>query len=82
MELQNKVSMKTIYEIWGRVEDGVGNTVSTPEQCLIMKRSGLIEKDNVPLYSVRTETWEEAMQIHHDHNGWGKYEPISLASLK
>lgn len=35
----------------------------------------LVKDSPVEFYSVCAESWEDAMQIYYDNQGWGKYIP-------
>lgn len=67
--------MSTIYEVWGDSVSNVGLLVSTQEGIADMSRRGLIEPELSPLYSIRAESWDEAMAYHHAHNDWEPYNP-------
>lgn len=74
----------TIYEAWGRVEwDGpYACTFSTVEGCADMLAQGLMNDFDdppnplVPLFSVRAKSWEDAMTIYHEIQGWEPYKPL------
>ena len=63
-----------IYEVW-RSEDGSEQAISDSEQIVDMNNKGMLI-GMAPFYSIRAATWEEAMQINYDINGWGTYKPM------
>jgi len=70
----------TIFECWGVPEELVdledpvcGITFTTRENAQKMSKNGVIEPIEVPLYSVRAETWEDALIAHHEIQGWEPY---------
>lgn len=73
----------TIYECWAVPEEdqdpdegATALTFTTPENALAMKAKGLMEPGEIPVYSVRADSWDEAMTIHHEVQGWEPYKPM------
>lgn len=65
-----------IYECWSN-EDGTELTFLTadhPQHDFLTK--DVYDVRMMHLYSIRAETYNEAMQAHHDAQGWGPYRPM------
>lgn len=64
-----------VFEAWGTIEHGA-HLISTKENCLKMKGQGLLEEEDVPLFSIRGTSWTEVMTIYNEVNGWAPYVPM------
>lgn len=41
-----------------------------------MKLYGDLDEDAEAIYSIKAATWEEALSVHHDIQGWTPYVPM------
>ena len=76
-----------LVELYAELEPGEGlvltkkkygnaSTLSTPKNIEYMKDADLFDPEERPIWSIRCETWEEAMQFYYDFNGYGTYVPM------
>lgn len=64
-----------IYEAWGSIDTGA-HTFSTSEGIRDMLSKGMMEEGDEHLFSIRADSWEEAMTIYHEAQGWEPYRPL------
>lgn len=64
-----------VYECWIG-DDGTDITLTSPEIAADHRERGLIPADAVLAYSFEADTYNEAMQMHYDRQGWGTYHPM------
>jgi len=72
-----------IYECWAVPEEdqdpeegATSITFTTRENALSMKTKGQLDPGQIPFYSIRADSWDEAMAIHHEVQGWEPYKPM------
>lgn len=67
-----------IYECWTDPEDAecIGLTFTTAQNARKLLVDGVLATTSVPLYSVRAESWDDAMMAHYEIQGWGSYVPM------
>ncbi len=59
---------------------GPANLFTTPENLaknpFLLEPLEEIDPEGIELYCIRAESWDEAMQIYYDIQGWGKHKPV------
>jgi hypothetical protein len=67
-----------ICECWYHPDDryNVGITFTTQENAIELVKNGMIEPGEIAIYSVKADTWAEAMTIHHEIQGYEPYVPF------
>lgn len=64
-----------IYECWTTDdEDTTGCLFTTPENARRMIETKVIVGE--PRYSIRADSWDEAMTAHCEIQGWAPYVPM------
>lgn len=69
---EEELTQPIIFEAWGPVGDRP-YSISTKDNCQSLKEKGIMEKSFVPLLSIRASSWEEAMTVYFEIQGWGPY---------
>lgn len=62
-----------VFEAWGTIEDGA-SMISTPENAIALQK--LAGEEEIPLFSIKSASWNEVMTIYHEINGWEPYRPM------
>ena len=71
--------MESIYEVWEDYNEKMLSesiTVSTREGIEKSKSQGDLSLRAKLLYTITASTWEDAMVIHYERQGWGRYKPM------
>lgn len=72
----------TVYECWSvpeelmQADDARSICFSTRKNALSMKAKGQMEPNAIPIYSIRADSWDEAMKAHHEVQKWEPYRPM------
>ena len=65
---------KRVFEAW---QDAEGDVVFASATSIAEQRSnGLLPASAAMLYTVKADTWEEAMAVHHLRMGYRPYRPL------
>ncbi len=62
-----------VFEAWGTTEHGA-SMISTSENAIALWK--LSEEEGIPLFSIKSNSWNEVMTIYHEINGWEPYKPM------
>src|SRR5215213_6183254 len=71
--------MKKVYEAWQYDECCTIIVFGKSESIKSQFAQGLKPSDAEPLHTIEACYYEEAMQLHYDKMGWGKYNPLGEA---
>ena len=65
---------ETVYTAWGTPTAGPTCLTTDPDPTgFSLREKGLIEQEEIPLFSIRGSCWEDVMQNFYAINGWGDY---------
>jgi hypothetical protein len=65
-----------IFEYWESVDGGEGSFFQNDTTQRVLCTTDVYDRPMVPLYSVRAETYNEAMAAHYECQGWAPYRPM------